>query len=159
MSEPYVTSSDMMPNSVPIGSGISRATMANIRQNLVFAFGYNALGIPVAAGVLYPLSGLLLSPMAVFFSDVVELVGVVLTLMYFLTPCFYPLQIVSDRSWFWIVRYNPVRSILEIFRDPIYLNKIPPLPHFLVATGVTLAVLIIGSIVFRHSSAKIPFYV
>jgi Cu+-exporting ATPase len=42
---------------------LSRATMANIRQNLVFAFGYNALGIPLAAGVLYPLFGWLLSPM------------------------------------------------------------------------------------------------
>jgi Cu+-exporting ATPase len=42
---------------------LSRVTMANIRQNLAFAFGYNALGIPVAAGVLYPLTGLLLSPM------------------------------------------------------------------------------------------------
>jgi Cu+-exporting ATPase len=41
---------------------LSRATMRNIRQNLVFAFGYNALGIPVAAGVLYPALGLLLSP-------------------------------------------------------------------------------------------------
>ena len=42
---------------------ISRRTMANIRQNLVFAFGYNALGVPIAAGVLYPLFGMLLSPM------------------------------------------------------------------------------------------------
>jgi Cu+-exporting ATPase len=42
---------------------LSRATMRNIRQNLVFAFGYNALGIPVAAGTLYPAFGILLSPM------------------------------------------------------------------------------------------------
>jgi Cu+-exporting ATPase len=42
---------------------LSRATMANIKQNLVFAFAYNALGVPVAAGVLYPVFGLLLSPM------------------------------------------------------------------------------------------------
>jgi Cu+-exporting ATPase len=42
---------------------LSRATMRNIRQNLAFAFGYNALGIPIAAGVLYPAFGLLLSPM------------------------------------------------------------------------------------------------
>jgi Cu+-exporting ATPase len=41
---------------------LSRATMANIRQNLFFAFIYNALGVPIAAGVLYPLFGLLLSP-------------------------------------------------------------------------------------------------
>ncbi len=42
---------------------LSRATMRNIRQNLFFAFVYNALGVPIAAGVLYPVFGLLLSPM------------------------------------------------------------------------------------------------
>jgi Cu+-exporting ATPase len=36
--------------------------MRNIRRNLLFAFGYNALGVPIAAGVLYPVFGLLLSP-------------------------------------------------------------------------------------------------
>jgi len=41
---------------------LARATMANIRQNLFFAFVYNALGVPLAAGVLYPVFGLLLSP-------------------------------------------------------------------------------------------------
>ncbi|MEK7215664.1 MAG: copper-transporting ATPase, partial [Chloroflexota bacterium] len=41
---------------------LSRATMRNIRQNLFFAFIYNALGVPVAAGVLYPFFGILLSP-------------------------------------------------------------------------------------------------
>jgi Cu+-exporting ATPase len=41
---------------------LSRMTMRNIRQNLMFAFVYNALGIPVAAGVFYPLFGVLLSP-------------------------------------------------------------------------------------------------
>ncbi len=42
---------------------LSRATMRNIRQNLFFAFAYNMLGVPIAAGVLYPFTGLLLSPM------------------------------------------------------------------------------------------------
>jgi P-type Cu+ transporter len=41
---------------------LSRATMSNIRQNLFFAFIYNAAGVPIAAGVLYPVFGLLLSP-------------------------------------------------------------------------------------------------
>jgi len=42
---------------------LSRATMGNIKQNLFFAFVYNSLGVPIAAGVLYPFFGLLLSPM------------------------------------------------------------------------------------------------
>jgi Cu+-exporting ATPase len=42
---------------------LSRATMRNIRENLIFAFAYNAIGIPIAAGALYPAFGLLLSPM------------------------------------------------------------------------------------------------
>jgi Cu+-exporting ATPase len=42
---------------------LSEATMKNIRQNLFFAFVYNALGVPIAAGILYPITGLLLSPM------------------------------------------------------------------------------------------------
>ena len=43
-------------------SRLSAATMSNIRQNLFFAFIYNAAGIPIAAGILYPAFGLLLSP-------------------------------------------------------------------------------------------------
>ena len=58
---------------------LSRATMANIRQNLAFAFLYNALGVPIAAGVLYPFFGLLLSPMiaslAMTFSSVSVIVN------------------------------------------------------------------------------------
>ncbi|MBD3610101.1 MAG: heavy metal translocating P-type ATPase [Gammaproteobacteria bacterium] len=58
---------------------LSRATMANIRQNLFFAFIYNALGVPIAAGVLYPFFGMLLSPMiaavAMSFSSVSVIVN------------------------------------------------------------------------------------
>lgn len=120
------------------------------------------LFLPVAmlVAALFTLgAGLLLSPLAVFFSDVVELVGVALTLFYFLTPIFYPMSIVEDRSWFWVVRFNPIRSILEIFRDPIFLHKVPPLDHLSWALLVTAVILLIGGVTFHRSSAKIPFYV
>jgi len=58
---------------------LSRATMNNIRQNLVLAFGYNSLAVPIAAGILYPAFGLLLSPMiaaaAMSFSSVSVIVN------------------------------------------------------------------------------------
>lgn len=49
-------------NGIVRARALSRATVRNIRQNLAFAFGYNAIGIPVAAGVLYPVTGVLLGP-------------------------------------------------------------------------------------------------
>jgi Cu+-exporting ATPase len=48
---------------ISIALALSNATVGNMKQNLMFAFLYNALGIPVAAGVLYPLTGWVLSPM------------------------------------------------------------------------------------------------
>jgi Cu+-exporting ATPase len=48
---------------IAIARAISVATVANMKQNLTFAFVYNAFGIPIAAGILYPFMGLLLSPM------------------------------------------------------------------------------------------------
>jgi Cu+-exporting ATPase len=60
------------------GRAVSRATMSNIRQNLIFAFGYNALGIPIAAGLLYPLTGQLLSPMIAAAAMALSSVSVIL---------------------------------------------------------------------------------
>ncbi len=57
---------------------LSRATMHNIRQNLVFAFVYNAVGIPIAAGVLYPAFGLLLSPIVAALAMSLSSVSVIL---------------------------------------------------------------------------------
>jgi Cu+-exporting ATPase len=57
---------------------LSRATMANIRQNLVFAFLYNALGVPIAAGALYPFFHLLLNPMIASIAMTLSSVSVIL---------------------------------------------------------------------------------
>ena len=50
-------------NGIVRARSLSEATMRNIKQNLFFAFAYNAVGVPIAAGILYPVFGLLLSPM------------------------------------------------------------------------------------------------
>lgn len=103
-------------------------------------------------------AGLLLAPLAAFFSDIVELVTVLLTLAMYLTPVFYPMDIIPENLR-WLVRFNPLRSILEVFRDPIYYGKVPPLSHLAVAVGITLVVLAVGIVAFRRSSDRIAFYV
>jgi ABC-2 type transport system permease protein len=103
-------------------------------------------------------AGLLLSPLAVFFHDIIEMVSVLLTLFMYLTPLFYPMDIVPER-YLWAVRFNPIRSVLEVFRDPIYYGKIPPLSHLTVAVTITLLALVVGTVAFRKSSDRIPFYV
>lgn len=56
---------------------LSHAAMGNVRQNLFFAFFYNAAGVPIAAGVLYPSLGLLLSPVIVASAMALSSVSVV----------------------------------------------------------------------------------
>jgi ABC-2 type transport system permease protein len=127
------------------------------RQPLTPALLFLPVAILLAA--LFTLgAGLLLSPLAVFFHDVTELIAVALTLLTYLTPIFYPLSILPP-NMLWIVRFNPIRSILEVFRDPIYYGKIPPWSHLAVAVGVTLIMLAIGAAAFRKSSDRIPYYV
>ena len=102
-------------------------------------------------------AGLILSPLAAFFSDIIELIGVLLTLFMYLTPIFYPMRIVPEK-YLWLVRFNPIRSLLEVFRDPIYLGKIPPNSHLLVATGIAVGSVAVGAVVFRLASDRIPYY-
>lgn len=117
------------------------------------------LPVSILIAALFTLgAGLLLSPLAVFFSDVVELIGVMLTLLMYLTPVIYPQEIVPQHMR-WVVRFNPIRSILEVFRDPIYHNKIPPLSHLSVSIGIALIAFALGAWLFRRSSDRIPFYI
>ena len=142
------------------------AMLAGAGDVVVYAAGANLRPLEAVedmvsillAGPLTLGAGLLLSPLAVFFSDVVELVTVLLTLLLYLTPIFYPMSIVPDQ-YRWLVRFNPIRSILEVFRDPIYFGKIPPPQHLAVCVGVALIALLIGSLAFRRSSDRIPFYI
>lgn len=134
--------------------GIVIATGHQVGWSLLF------LPISILIAATFTLgAGLLLSPLAVFFNDVVEMVGVSLTLFYFLTPVFWPLSLAEGNEHFWIVRYNPIRSILEVFRDPIYYGKIPPLSHLSVSVLIAVVLLAIGLLAFRKSADRIPFYV
>lgn len=119
------------------------------------------LFLPVAMAIVTVLTlgvGLLLSPLAAFFSDTVELVGLLLTLLMYLTPTFYPVSIVPEHLR-WIIRLNPLRPALDAFRLPIYEGVLPDLLTVSVAAGVAVAALLLGSLVFERSSGRIAYYV
>jgi ABC-type polysaccharide/polyol phosphate export permease len=118
------------------------------------------LPVSILIAALFTLgAGLLLSPLAVFFSDVVEMISVLLSILMYLTPIFYPMEILKDSKYLPLVRFNPVRSILEVFRDPIFFGKVPPLSHLSVSVGIAVVALALGIWAFRRSSDRIPFYI
>ena len=116
------------------------------------------LPVAILVAALFALGvGLLLSPLAIFFTDVVELVSVVLMLVMYLTPVFYPIEIVPEK-FRWVVQLNPVRVVLDTFRDPIYRGTLPSPFHLSVALTIALVALGVGVVAFRRSSDRIPFY-
>lgn len=124
-----------------------------IRPALLF------LPVSIALAALFTLgAGLLLSPLAVFFSDTVEMITVLLSVLFYLTPIIYPKGIVPER-FLAVVRFNPLRSILEVFRDPIYYGKVPPLSHLAVSLGIAVFAFLLGAVAFQRSSDRIPFYI
>jgi len=132
--------------------GILVATRHPIRPSILF--------LPVAAAIAAAFTlglGLLLSPLAIFFTDVVEIVGVLLTVLLYLTPIFYPASIVPPR-FRWLLRWNPVRLILDAFRQPIYAGAVPPASSIAAAALVALIFLAAGWAAFRRMSDRIPFY-
>lgn len=134
--------------------GILIATGYPLERALFF------LPVSILIAIVFTLgAGLLLAPLAVFFIDVVELISVTLTLFFYMTPIMYPKSIATEHSLYWVIHYNPIRSILDIFRDPIHLGKIPPLSHLSLATAIAVVIFVVGAYAFRKSSDRIPFYI
>lgn len=147
-------------------SGVVNLVLALVPLLVLLVLTHHPVGpallfLPISillAGLFTLGAGLLLSPLAVFFSDTVEMITVLLSVLFYLTPVFYPKEIVPER-YRWVVRFNPLRSILEVFRDPIYLGKIPPPSHLAVSLAIAVLAFLVGAYAFKRSSDRIPFYI
>lgn len=127
------------------------------------------IGIPIRASILVlPVSililamfslgvGLIVSAVAVYFTDVAEMYQIVLTAWMYLTPVIYPETILPDRYRIWIAWLNPMYHLIRIFRDPVYGGTIPDIQTLLYSGIVSILILTIGWIFFTRKADEFPY--
>lgn len=115
--------------------------------------------LPLAILMLVAFSlgcALLVSAAAVFFSDVVEMYGVLLQALFFLTPVIYPQSIIPP-SWLRWFSLSPLWIIVQVFRQPVYEGTVPGLSVILPAVAWSFGMLILGWTVFCSKCDRIAY--
>jgi len=102
--------------------------------------------------------GLIMSTLAIFFADVTEMYGILLTAWFYLSPVLYPKNILPAK-YSWVIELNPMFHLINLFRAPIYNGAIPPLNDFLLSGGIALATLLIGWWVFSSKVDEFAYRV
>jgi len=142
-----------------VGTGLVNLILSLVPVLLIMlargqSFSWSLLFVPVAVLLMAMFSlgvGLIISTIAVFFSDVVEMWGVLVRALFYLTPVMYPEEILPER-FVWLVRVNPLYHLLRCWRDPIYLGVLPPFESVVAGVLSALAVVLFGWWVFaRHA--------
>lgn len=116
------------------------------------------LPIPILLTAMFALGiGLLLSVIAAYFADVVEIYQVVLTAWMYLTPIIYPLDIIPER-YRWFFNFNPMYYFVELFRAPVYSGTLPGSFRMLAAIFLAGATLLIGWGYFARKADEFAYH-
>ena len=140
-----------------VNLGLSLAPILLIMLVLKASFTWALLFVPVGVGLLALFClglGLMVASIAVFFSDVVEMYGVLLRIWFYLTPVMYPKEILPER-FAWIIDINPMYHFMLCWRDPIYRGVLPPTHSILLAAAWSAATLVAGWWIFARQSHQI----
>jgi len=114
--------------------------------------------VPILLLALFSLGfGLILSTLAVYFPDVAEMYQIVLTAWMYLTPIIYPEEILPANIHFIISTFNPMYSLVKLFRIPIYYGRLPNLEEFLVPAILSIVVFILGWLFFTYRSDEFAY--
>jgi ABC-type polysaccharide/polyol phosphate export permease len=118
-------------------------------------------GAPIRATVLFlPVTflilavfafgvSLVLSSLAVYFEDVSHMYQVAATGLMYMTPIIYPISIVPEQ-WLWLVKVNPLTTMLELARMPLYDGVIPPVEIIGISAAIAFGSLLVGWVVFHR---------
>jgi ABC-2 type transport system permease protein len=122
--------------------------------------GWPVVFLPVALGLATVFTcgvALLLAAASVFFHDTIHMYQVVLLAWMYLTPIFYPIDIVPS-EWSFVVHLNPLFHLVQIFRDPIYAGSWPDPANVAAATAYALGAAALGWWYFERSRDKFVSY-
>ena len=117
------------------------------------------LPIPAILLAMFALGiGLLLSTIAIYFADVTDMYGIILTAWMYLSPIIYKEEMVPSK-YIWIIHMNPMYYLIDLFRTPILEGKVPDITEFLMAGGIGLISLLIGWLVFSHKADEFAYHI
>lgn len=97
---------------------------------------------------------LILSTLTVFFRDIIHMWGVLITILFHLTPIIYPIKILENYGIGRIVKLNPLYYFIDDFRQLLVLGQLPPLEHFFISLGACVFMLILGFTFFKSMQDK-----
>jgi len=146
------------------GNGIINFLLAMISLVVIMLFTRHPfspalLFLPVEIFILTMFTlgvALFMSTLAVFFVDIVDMYGVLLSVLFYLTPIFYPLSVVPPEITR-IVELNPVHILLTLFRSSIYLGEVPTLNAFLISIVLSVLTLFVGWLVFTRKVDELAY--
>lgn len=148
-----------------VGNGIVNAVIALIPLGLImlllsFPFSVSLLFLPVSILIMGAFTlglSLLLSALAIYFPDVVDMVQVALTAWMYLTPVIYPAEIIPETYRAWMFKFNPLYYLVEILRQPIYAGKIPSGSILITGTILAAGMLLIGWTIFSWKANELTY--
>jgi ABC-type polysaccharide/polyol phosphate export permease len=116
--------------------------------------------IPVLFLAMFSLGvGLLVSTVAIYYSDVAEMYAIFLTAWMYLSPVIYTPEILPELYMLWIVRLNPMYHLINLFREPIYAGKIPEIEEILLCAVISLVALFVGWMAFTSKADEFAYRV
>jgi len=148
-----------------VGTGLVNLLIALLPLGIIILItgsqvGFALFFLPIALLLISLFSlgvGLAISAQAVFFADVVDMYQIILVAWMYLTPIFYPQNILPDKFQ-WIFYFNPMYYILECFRLPLYMNKIPE-PQIILGAVISASIaLFLGGFLFTRKSDDFAYY-
>lgn len=148
-----------------IGTGVVNLLLSLIPLFMIMLilgqpFYFSILFLPVSILLLTIFAlgiGLLVSTLALYFPDVVDMYHIGLTAWMYLTPIIYPAEIIPEVYRRWILAFNPMYYLVELIRQPIYDGHVPSGDVLGIGIGISFSALIIGWLVFTWKANEFTY--